>query len=429
MKQRSFSLNLSSMRQGRCPAGAFGTRQQGFTLIELLVSLALGLGVLVAMASVYVAAKQTFKFQETGGRMQEDANYALEQIARELRMAGFAGCALVDAVDDGAGIGTKKYIPTSGLKSTPTPNAITSSNPLALVATTNVDVTAQPLTPANFLRGFDSVPSALFASGSAPTASNANALFFSGGSANVVSVTAAMVGATSDLTIASDPYGWASAANGYTMIVSDCTQASIFVGKVNSGGTAIDHSTTYDNANNFFPLNAIYSNTAGSGAIVMPLEWRLYYVDTRSGASTSSLYQVRFDGSSRKNAEEVISNVESIRLHYGENTAGFDSTTVPGTTTACTLPTTITVLSKCAPTQQPNVWRTSAATVTSWNNVVAVRVGLMLVSSDSTVANDITANTVTLLGQSYTVPTTATAGRLRKEYSTTVSLRNRISPR
>ena len=70
--------------------------QSGFTLVELLVSLALGLAVLVGLSSVYVAAKQSFRFQETSGRLQEDAVFALDMISRDLRMAGFAGCRGVD---------------------------------------------------------------------------------------------------------------------------------------------------------------------------------------------------------------------------------------------------------------------------------------------------------------------------------------------
>ena len=396
--------------------------QQGFTLIELLISMAMGLGVLVAMASVYVAAKQTFKFQETGGRMQEDANFVLESMARNLRMAGFAGCALVDAVSDGSG-GTK-YYPAAGLS--PVPTAITSSNPLGTLFSSTPAITVQPLTPYNFLRGFDSVPSAMIVSGDDAATSSTPALYFAGGSANVVNVSAAMTVASDALTIAADPYDWRNGvANSaiYTFIVSDCNNSSLFYGKVNTAGTSIAHTATaLGNSADNFQYSPLFTNAAGGGAVVMPLEWYFYYIGTRTGASTPSLYLVRHDGNARKQAEEIVTNVESLGIHYGENTKG----KVNRGATDCDL---ATGGATCYPTLQPDVWRTTASAVTAWNNVMAVRIGLMMVSDDSTVAGDIVKSTPTLLGQAYTLPTGASTARLRKEFSTTVSVRNRMPPR
>ena len=417
--------NLTTVRQ---PSGGKGLQrpqqQLGFTLIELLISMAMGLGVLVAMASVYVAAKQTFKFQETGGRMQEDANFALESIVRNMRMAGFGGCPGVDYVT----VPEARWFPNSGVS----PTAITDSNPLATLFSTDPAITQQPLTPSNFFRGWDAVPSAMFASGAVPSGSNGSALYFAGGSADVVNVSAAMTVHDDPLTIAADPFNWRNTTTNsglYTFIVSDCSNSSLFYGKVNSAGTSITHSTAFGNAAANFKKNAaldatgpIYDHKTAGGAVVMPLEWNLYYVATRTGAATPSLYRVRHDGNDRKNAEEVITNVESLRVHYGENTKG----KVSGGVTDCDL---ATGGATCFPTLQPDVWRTAATGVVSWNNVMAVRIGLMMVSDDSTVAGDIVKSTPTLLGLSYTLPTGASTARLRKEFSTTVSVRNRMPTR
>lgn len=378
-------------------------RQRGVTLVELLVALALGLAVLVGLSAVYVASKQSFRFQETAGRLQEDGTYALETIARDLRMAGFAGCRGVEAITVAA---VTTYYPTLTM-SAGSPGGINGPNPLATVESTNALVLVQPLSPHNFLRGFDSVPAAMFAT--APASGTTDSLFFSGGSANALSITAAMATPDSALAVASNAFGW-DPAKVYNMIVANCTVSSLFVGQIDNLGTQIAHDTAISDANlgtngaNVFPANPVY----GVDAMVMPLEWHFYYVATRAGAATPSLYRVFFDGNERKPAEEIVSNVESMKLHYGENTQNDVATG--------------------SPTMQADVWRTTAAAVTDWSRVVAVRVGLIMVSADDSANRDVVTAVPTLLGAAYTPPVGASTTRLRKEFSTTVVLRNRVAP-
>ncbi|HQX61513.1 MAG TPA: PilW family protein, partial [Burkholderiaceae bacterium] len=372
--------------------------------VELLISLALGLAVLVGLSAVYVAAKQSFRFQETGGRMQEDAMFAMETISRELRMAGFAGCRGVEKINI-AGVDT--YFPNLGL-TTGAPGGISGPNPLAAVEPLNAEVILKPLSPSNFVRGFDSVPAAMFAV--APTSSATDSLFIAGGSARAASVTATMAAAGDPLTIAAGSAAFLDPSKIYNMVVSNCNSSSLFAGQVAGGGTQIAHTTAIGNATvgtnaaNSFPSAPLY----GADAIVMPLEWSFYYVATRAGAATPSLYRVAYDGNARGNAEELVSNVESMRLHYGENTANNPDG---------------------SPTMQADVWRTTAASVVNWPRVVAVRVGLMMVSEDNAANRDVVTADPPLLGASYAGPAGRSATRLRKEFSTTVVLRNRIAPR
>lgn len=379
--------------------------QGGVTLIELLIALVLSLAVLIGLSSVYVAVKQSFRFQETTGRLQEDANFALDTISKELRMAGYAGCSGIKKITAGS---VTSYYPGSVLASG-SPNGIEGSNPLAQIENSNVEVTYQPLTPLNFIRGFDSVPNGMFASGSVPTTSGTDSLFFSGGSVDSVAVSAPMGATNSPLTISSDTYGWRNATlNGgaYNMIVSDCTSSSVFGGKVSvSGGvTTIAHDTGLGNSVGTFASSYLF----GTDAVVSLVRWNFFYVATRAGATTPSLYRVTFNGNSRLVAEEIVSNVESMQLHYGENT----------TADASGIPTLVA-----------DQWRTTAASVTNWSRVVAVRVGLMMISGDDNANPGVTLTTPTLLGQTYTIPTGGSANRLRKEFSSTVVLRNSVAAR
>lgn len=395
------------------------SKQQGVTLVELMIALILGLFVLVGLSAVFIASKQAFRFQDTAGRLQEDASFALDTMSRDLRMAGYAGCRGVDAATVG---GVTTYYPTLAMTAG-APGGIDGPNPLATVESANAMVTFQPLSPVNFLRGFDNVPSTMFASGSAPTSSSTHSLFFSGGSSNAVSVSTAMAAVDSPIAIASDAYSWGS-TKVFKMVVSDCTTSSLFAGQLNAAGTQIVHDTVLgdttkgQNSATSFPATPKY----GVDAIVMPLEWNFYYVATRSGAATPSLYRVFYDGSSRQDAQELISNVESMRLNYGENLNGVDS----ATNLACVISTGGAI---CVPTMQADVWRTTAATVTDWSKVVAVRIGLMMVSDDNTANRDVATAVPPLLGASYSLPAGASTTRLRKEFSTTVVLRNRVAPR
>ena len=64
-------------------------RQVGLTLVELMIGMTLGVILLIAVGSIYLGSKQTYRVQEDNGRMQEAGRYALEAVGRSLRQAGF----------------------------------------------------------------------------------------------------------------------------------------------------------------------------------------------------------------------------------------------------------------------------------------------------------------------------------------------------
>jgi type IV pilus assembly protein PilW len=377
--------------------------QLGFTLIELLIALALGMFVLIGLSSVFVAVKQSFRFQETSGRMQEDAAFALDTISRDLRMAGQAGCVGISSAVDPVAPTITIYYPGSVIDQA-NANSVSGSNPLAIVDSGVAAVVAQPLTPGNFVRGFDNLPSTMFAS-SPPTNTSTDSLFFMGASSKSVALNSTMTVASSALSIATDTFSWRSPANvSRTFVISNCTNSNIFSGVTTASGSGaqITHDTSAGNSRDDFTGATLY----GPDAVIMPLEWSFYYVDTRSGASTPGLYRVFYDGRTRFAPEELVSNVESMQLHYGV------SNLVGG-----------------ASTRNADTWVTSAAAVTDWSLVVAVRIGLMMVSSVDNANPDVTLTTPTLLGATYTLPAGASANRLRKEFSTTVVLRNAVAAR
>lgn len=64
----------------------------GFTLVELLVSVAIGLFLVAVVGGVYLSSKNSFNYQDAMSRLQENARFAMERMARDIRMAGYNGC-------------------------------------------------------------------------------------------------------------------------------------------------------------------------------------------------------------------------------------------------------------------------------------------------------------------------------------------------
>ncbi|MBV7497261.1 prepilin-type N-terminal cleavage/methylation domain-containing protein [Pseudomonas sp. PDM24] len=72
---------------------------KGFGLIELLIALALSLVVVLGVAQIFIAAKNTYVSQNTAAGMQEDARFVLSKMIQEIRMVGMFGClgTIIDA--------------------------------------------------------------------------------------------------------------------------------------------------------------------------------------------------------------------------------------------------------------------------------------------------------------------------------------------
>jgi type IV pilus assembly protein PilW len=66
--------------------------QQGIGLIELMIAITLSLVIGGAVIQVFLSQRQTFRTQDDMARVQENARFAFEQIARDIRQVGYWGC-------------------------------------------------------------------------------------------------------------------------------------------------------------------------------------------------------------------------------------------------------------------------------------------------------------------------------------------------
>lgn len=378
------------------------SKQSGLTLIELLISMTISLFMLIAISLVYISAKTGFAYSNNTVRMSEDASFALEMMGRDIRMAGYAGCRgntelpaatpqppdlfipHLDLVDGQVLLAADRPNPFSGVIAGDLTPIFTSRNAVWGFAATNTTA-RNPITGG---------PTTYTESTTNPM------LYVAGGSARALQVSGAVAPAA-NITIPADTYRWANNTNPTFMIIADCRNSEVF--RASSVSLAapftIAHAATANDDANF-------ANSYESNAVVTPLVTSVYFLATRVGAATPSLYRRFFNGSVAV-TEELVPNVEAMTFHYGENT-----TNTPAG----------------APTFMADVYRTDPTTV-NWSRVVSVRMGLILVSEDNNKAA-VAGQTVQWLDGTYTppapTPTTPPDSRLRRAYSTTVSIRNRM---
>jgi type IV pilus assembly protein PilW len=66
-------------------------RPAGFTLVEMMISMAIGLVLILGAVTIYANGRQNFQTFENLARLQDNARFALDLIAPDIRLAGFWG--------------------------------------------------------------------------------------------------------------------------------------------------------------------------------------------------------------------------------------------------------------------------------------------------------------------------------------------------
>ncbi len=66
---------------------------KGFSLIELMIAMVIGVLLLLGATGLFISNKRIYKEQNSMGRLQENARFAMQLLIRDIRSAGFTGCA------------------------------------------------------------------------------------------------------------------------------------------------------------------------------------------------------------------------------------------------------------------------------------------------------------------------------------------------
>lgn len=329
---------------------------QGFSIIEFMVALTLGTLLIASAGAVYLSNKSTYVMQEGLARLQENGRYANFLLSRELRMAGYQGCA----------------------------------NQKQIVVTNLVRNVSSMLAYDKPVQGYDG----LTASFSPALAANLTGKPLAG--SDVIEIRMASnfgVQLRDDMNQTNNPilvYDRLGIASGDPVMITNCSVGDIFIAGANTNATAITH-TVSDNTSNDLTM----SYPANSQ--VMRFLYYAFYVKNTGRVNSVGqpiLALVRLDVNG--NEDEIAEGVEQMRVSYGVDTDG--DNTVDTYQTA-----------------------TQVNNANNWNNVISIQINLLFATTEN--VND--------KSQPYTfngVTTTPADRKLRRQWDTFITLRNRGLP-
>ncbi|HET7687053.1 MAG TPA: PilW family protein [Candidatus Macondimonas sp.] len=346
----------------------------GFSLVEIMVALLVSLFLLAGVLQLYLGNQQTSRLGTGIGDLQQTGQFAVDELANNVRMAAFQGCA--DAVRVTAPV-------------------------LALNApTTNLAQSA--------VRGFEVASNGTWSGGTAPINWNgtvprplSDVLQVQGGSRAVANLASPMGSESAQVALASNPDNIVA---GEMVIIADCRTVDLFRVTSVTGGLTLVHTTSDNSSAN---LSKAYTNATGlNAAQAMRFNSWVYFVrdsgrDAADGSAIFSLYRL---DTSRQNqtAQELVEGVEYLQVLYGERIGTQD------------------------------IRYRAAPNVTNWGQVVAVKLALLVASrepvldvADATAGYVLLDQTVAKTGTSGATLTYANDRRLRRVFSAAINVRNR----
>jgi type IV pilus assembly protein PilW len=356
--------------------------QKGLSLVELMIAMTIGLILLTGVVKVFLSSKTTYSNQQALSRVQETGRLAIEFLSKDIRMAGYTGCA------SRAGA-----LPTNTLK---TPTAFKFDFATAIVGYTSTTLpTAHGLSPAPLTSPVTDVISVRGATGTGIEVNLAN---------TATQVYIKLDAATTE-TIGC---GSTDRVSGFCVndivMIADCAKARVFqiTGMTTVAPIVLDHASSATvapsgNATTSWPT-ATADDIYQPGAEVM-MAFNTTYFIAAGTSGRPSLYQ---STNGAATASELLEGVDNISITYG-----VDASPAPPTT----------------PDYIPESYET-AATVTAannWSKVRSVRIEVLVASIEDNVLAE---------KQTYTfnsTPTTATDRRLRQIFTTTIGIRSRLN--
>lgn len=330
--------------------------QSGFSLVELMVAMTIGLFLTATLGYVMLGAKASFNTLDALSRIQENARFAFETMAKDIRMAGFTGGPI-----DG---GTPVNAVNSPGANTWDPNLIN-----LYAASARGD---GPL--AGYEGGVDTFPVGV----AGETGLTGDALtIVRADTDNEYALDATVANncsGTNTCTLAAWPSSGAPAA-GEIFVAADYTHSAVFqVSAIDSGSRTVEHGT-----GTVTPGNTVNDLGPFTGDIGARKLYRLsgvtYHVKTNPGGEPA-LYRLELGHSgttANAPAVEVMEGVADMQIEYGEDT--------------------ITEVAPNPQVWQINAYRT-ANSVVNWNRVLSVRVTLDLVSQQDGLLGKTITNTI-----------------------------------
>ena len=359
------------------PARSSVRSAAGFSLVEIMVAMLVSLFLLAGVFQLYLGNQQTSRLGSGVGDLQQTGQFALDELAGNLRMAAFQGCADANAVG-------------------------VTANILAL----NAPILPLPTDPGS-IGGFEVAANGTWTGGAAPANWNgavprplSDVLQVQGGSRAVVNLASTMSSDSAQVALAGNPDNIVA---GEMVLVADCRAADLFRVTSVTGGLTLVH-TTSDNSS--ASLSKAYAHTGLNAAQAARFNSWVYFVrdSGRNAADGSDIFSLfRLDTSrTGQTAQELVEGVEQLQVLYGERIGTQD------------------------------IRYRAAPNVVNWGQVVAVKLALLVASrdpvldvADATAGYALLDQTAAKTGTSGATITYANDRRLRRVFSATVNIRNR----
>jgi type IV pilus assembly protein PilW len=352
--------------------------QKGLTIVELLVAMAVSLVLMAGIYRVFIGSTDTYSVTDRLSRMQESGRYAVDALKRGVRSAGYLGCAqdtsqFYSALNGGTSL--QSFLNDF-------------SNAVSAFEATGVN-TWQDSAGTTFTKAQVEA-----ATGITDPLSGSDVLVLRGVDASSgIGLVTGMPGTSAVLMANTGMGATLSSGGGEILLVSDCESTSVF----QSTGYNPTSGMLQHNSGSGSPGNT--SNELGhafdSGAEVLFPQTTVFFVSNNADG-VPALYQDINDGGK----QELVEGVESMHLRFGEDTTSPADRAV-------------------------DVYRKANA-VADWDNVLSVRMGLLL-RSDVVARADFAAGSFDVDGDGTNDYTVATADRrMRLVMSGTMGLRNRL---
>jgi len=356
-------------------------RQRGLSLIELMIAMALGLVIILGVTQVFVGSSQTYRLSDSLGKLQENSRFSMGTIQRDARMAGHYGC-LIGGPANMLNVTNADYdevIYTGSIMGW-------EANDTGLGK--EFTITTVAAGGGNWSNGSgNGVPDAI----DGDMLPGTDFVLINGGELTDIRLTNGVQSEVEELgTMAST-----SMADGTVMLVvaGDCSGADLFQNGSDVSDSDLNKDETAGSSNP--------GNKAGNFAGSYDEHARLYrYTSTAyyigEGVSGEpALIRERLDaGGAGMGAVELAEGVENMQVLYGV----------------------------AAGTQQRVGSYVTAASVGNWDNVISVRIAMLLRSGDRVVDTQET-RTVNLVG---TKVTSESDRRTRLVSISTIGIRNRL---
>lgn len=250
---------------------------RGLSLVEMLVAMVVGLVLLGGIYQVFFSTTTTSQVQESNSRIQENGRFAIEVIKKDVRMAGYMGCANLNNVP-------------VNLIADPPPIPLFNNS---MVLRGYAGGAGWAKKPANFVAGSDVIE-------------------IHSASSLSVTLNGSLTSANANIQISSNPAGIKA---GDVLFISDCNYADIFrATNVASGGGT----TTIAHANNANTNNSL-STAYQADAEVMTFQSYTYYLGLNAEGNPSLF---RMDHNGGGTVDDLVENVENLRFLYGVDADG-----------------------------------------------------------------------------------------------------------